>query len=423
MKKKPIYLMITFILAFGLGLFIFLNLSSSTDKDESNDGKQSKEMNIKNDPKKIEEKPIKEPKQTKKDDSVKKILATDESIDKKTNKIINQLTLEQKIGQMFVVGFTTDDPTSEPDKGMTDMIKNKHVGGVILFNHNMKTKNQVRKLNNRMQSLAMEASSLPLFVAIDQEGGDVVRMQDQYTKIPSQQTLGKTATKEKVEEIATNTATELKDTGFNVNFAPVLDMSDTDSRSFGTDPKKTYEYSKAVIDGFSKQQVTGALKHFPGHGRSNIDPHFETSSVDTNQEELLKSDIYPFKQMIDQVDNNAYMVMVTHIKYPSYDKEMPASLSSAIIQDLLRDKLGYEGIIATDDLEMDAVRKYYSFKDMGVKSVEAGADLLLVCHDYNSQVETYNGLLQAVKDGKVSENRIDESVTRIIKHKLTNEIK
>lgn len=414
MKKKSLLFIVVFIISAGF-IFYLNPLDSLPNKQNKDSNKQTDET-----------KPIKKKNQNeikeKQDKSIETILASDLSIDQQTSKIVKKMTIEEKIGQMFVVGFTTEDPTETPDEGMIDMIENKHVGGVILFDHNMKTKDQVRKLNKNMQDLAINNSSLPLFSAIDQEGGDVVRMQDQYTKIPSQQYLGKTATKEEVEEIAANTATELKDTGFNVNFAPVLDLSETDSRSFGTDPKKTYEYSKAVIDGFSNQNVTGALKHFPGHGRSNIDPHFETSSVNANQEELLKSDIYPFKKMFDQVDNNAYMVMVTHIKYPSYDNKLPASLSSIIIQDLLREKFDFDGIIATDDLEMDAVRKYYSFEDMGVKSVEAGADLLLVCHDYDSQVKTYNGLLHAVENEQVSESRIDESVSRIVKHKLTNEI-
>src|SRR5699024_2698453 len=310
--------------------------------------------------------------------------------------------------------------TEQPNDDVKDMLENKYAGGVILFDRNMKTKKQVKHLNENMQKAAQDTNGLPLFTSLDQEGGEVARMQDQYTKIPSQQELAKTKSKKEVEDIATRTAKELQETGFNVNFAPVLDLSNSDTRSFGVDPKKTFNYGKAVIDGFQKEHVTGALKHFPGHGRSNIDPHHETSSIKEDQESLLKSDIYPFKQMIEKEDHENFFVMVTHIKYPSYDQKMPASLSSKIITDLLRNELDFDGIVATDDLEMDAVRKYYSFKDMGVEAVNAGADLLLVCHDYDSQVETYNGLVDGVKKGKVTEDRIDESVTRILKQKLND---
>src|SRR5699024_6873967 len=316
-----------------------------------------------------------------------------------------------KIGQMFVVGFQTDHPTEQPNDDMIDMLENKYAGGVILFDRNMKTKQQVTQLNENMKKVAQKTNGLPLFTSLDQEGGEVSRMQDQYTKIPSQQELAKTKNKKEVQDIAARTAKELKETGFNVNFAPVLDLSNSDTRSFGVDPEKTFQYGKAVIDGFHEEHVTGALKHFPGHGRSNIDPHHETSSIKENQEALLKSDIYPFKQMIQKENHENFFVMVTHIKYPSYDQKMPASLSSKIITDLLRDELDFDGIVATDDLEMDAVRKYYSFKDMGVESVNVGAVLLLVCYYYDSKVETYKGLVDGVKKGKVTEERIDESVT------------
>src|SRR5690606_33086321 len=131
--------------------------------------------------------------------------------------------------------------------------------------------------------------------------------------------------------------------------------------------------------------ITAALKHFPGHGRSSVDPHEETSSVHADKLDLENQDIYPFKKIINEIDNNKFFVMVTHIKYPAYDKENPASLSPVIIQDLLRNKLGYKGIVVTDDLEMGAVNKYFTYEDLGYKAVESGADLLLVCHTFENQ--------------------------------------
>jgi len=208
--------------------------------------------------------------------------------------------------------------------------------------------------------------------------------------------------------------------GININFAPVLDLSKTDKRSLGQDPEKVYQYGKKAIQGLNDVSITGALKHFPGNGRSEIDPHVETSSVEANQLDLENSDIYPFKKIISEMDDQKFFVMVTHIKYPAYDKEKPASLSKIIIEDLLRGKLKYEGLVVTDDLEMGAVNKYYSYEEMGKQAILAGADLLLVCHEYTHELEVYNGLLQAVKAGEVPIDRINESVKRVLTYKLNN---
>lgn len=255
-------------------------------------------------------------------------------------------------------------------------------------------------------------------IAVDQEGGDILRMRSQVSPIPSQQKLGKLGSAETVYESAKINAKELRAMGVNLNFAPVLDLSRTDSRSFGTDPKKAAEYGNKVIEGFQSSSVTGALKHFPGHGRSSVDPHLDSSSVEANQLDLENSDIYPFTQLIKEVDNQNFFVMVTHINYPAYDKEKPASLSKVIIQDLLRKKLGYEGIVVTDDLEMGAVTKHYTYKELGSEAIQAGADLLLVCHEYKHQLEVYNGIIEDVRSGEIPVEQINEAAKRVISYKM-----
>ncbi|WP_372780538.1 glycoside hydrolase family 3 N-terminal domain-containing protein [Priestia aryabhattai] len=317
------------------------------------------------------------------------------------------MTLQEKIGQMMVVGFQTE----EIDDHIKTIILTYHAGGVILFDRNMKTPKQVATLTNNLQDLAQETKNqIPLMMGIDQEGGAIVRMKDQVSPIPSQQELGQKNDKELVYQTANRNGKELAAMGFNVDFAPVLDLSDTDTRSFGTDPQKAAEFGEAAVSGLNANGLTAALKHFPGNGRSNIDPHLETSSVKADKLDLENGDSYPFKQMVTNVDNNNFFVMVTHIKYPAYDKENPASISPIIIQELLRKQLGYKGLVVTDDLEMGAVSKYFTYEELGARAVEAGADVLLVCHTLNSQEKMYNGILQAVKDGKISEKRIDESV-------------
>ncbi|WP_228467554.1 beta-N-acetylhexosaminidase [Peribacillus sp. JNUCC41] len=335
----------------------------------------------------------------------------------KVEKLLKKMTLEEKIGQLMMVGFKGTEKGNE----ITELIEQKHIGGVIYFDRNMKSPKQVARLSNSLQQTAIQSThSLPLMVAIDQEGGDIIRMKERVSPLPAQQDLGKNASIEDMYKVAKLNGTELGSMGVNINFAPVLDLSHTDKRSLGQDPEKVYQYGKKAIEGLNDASITGALKHFPGNGRSEIDPHVETSSVEANQLDLENSDIYPFKQIISEMDNQKFFVMVTHIKYPAYDKEKPASLSKIIIEELLRRKLKYEGIVVTDDLEMGAVNKYYSYEEMGKQAILAGADLLLVCHEYSHELEVYNGLLQAVKAGEVPMDRINESVKRVLTYKLYN---
>lgn len=336
--------------------------------------------------------------------------------EKKVNDLIQSMTLEEKVGQLVVVGF----PSKEVDAHIKTMINKYKVGGVILYDRNMASPKQVAGLTNDLQDLAMKNDQqIPLMFSIDQEGGSIVRMREQVSPIPSQQELSKRGSLDAVYKTAYRNGQELKAMGIQVNYAPVLDLSAKDSRSFGENPKKTKEFGEQIITGLTDAGITATLKHFPGNGRSDVDPHHETSSVQANQLDLENSDIYPFKKMIDELDHNQFFVMVTHIKYPAYDKENPASLSPVIIQQLLRQKLGYKGIVVTDDLEMGAVSKYFTFKDLGYRAVDAGADVLLVCHTLESQKKVINGLVEAVKEKKISEARIDESVKRILAYKLS----
>ncbi|WP_156520748.1 glycoside hydrolase family 3 protein [Oceanobacillus sp. Castelsardo] len=335
--------------------------------------------------------------------------------DKQIDNLIKKMSLEEKIGQMMVVGFQSTDVDSHIKK----MIETYHVGGIILYDRNMTNPKQVKTLNQDLQTLARDSSNgIPLIISVDQEGGDIVRMPDHVSNIPSQKELGKKGNEDEVYSVAKQNAKELSSMGFNVNYAPVLDLSSTDSRSFGEDPEQAYQFGKQVITGFADSSVVGALKHFPGHGRSDVDPHFDSSSVDAEKGDLENTDIYPFKKMIEEVDQSNYFVMVTHFIYPAYDKKLPASVSPTIIRDLLREELGFDGIVVTDDLEMGAVAKLYSYEELGYKAVNAGADLLLVCHTLESQEKVYNGILQAVQNGKLTEEQIDQSVKRILKHKF-----
>ncbi|WP_409292635.1 glycoside hydrolase family 3 protein [Peribacillus sp. SCS-37] len=341
----------------------------------------------------------------------------DMEIEEKVDALVKRMTLQEKVGQMMVVGFGT----KAPDAHIKKMIEEYKAGGVIYYDRNMETRAQVGKLTQDLQAMAVRSRlQIPLMVSVDQEGGSIVRMKEQVSPIPSQQALGGENKARKVYSIAARTGKELLGMGINVNYAPVLDLSDTDTRSFGSDPAKTGEFGAQVVKGLISSGMAATLKHFPGNGRSNIDPHVETSSVHADKVDLESKDIFPFTKIIKEMDNDKFFVMVTHIKYPAYDKVNPASTSPVIIDGLLRRQLGYKGIVVTDDLEMGAVSKYIDYKDLGVKAIQAGADLLLVCHTLQYQEEVFHGIISAVKAGHIAEDRIDEAVARILRFKLKN---
>lgn len=414
-KKQPFTITLFFVLIALLALLLKLNMEVTAPKQtvESQPQEERKqsddsESDSGNDAKK-------EKTETTIAETEKKESPT--NINRDIDQLIDDMTLEEKVGQLMMVGFNGYQKSSE----IKDLIEQKNIGGVIYFDRNMSSPAQVAELSNSLQQSANAGKyRLPLMLAVDQEGGSILRMREQISPIPSQQKLGERASVSEVYKVAKLNGEEIASMGININFAPVLDLSSTDSRSFGKDPEKAYAYGTRAIQGLNAASVTGALKHFPGNGRSNIDPHVETSSVQANQLDLENLDIYPFQRIISEVDNQKFFVMVTHIKYPAYDKEKPASLSKAIIQDLLRKKLGYKGIVVTDDLEMGAVNKYYSYKDMGKEAILAGADLLLVCHEYQHQLEVYNGLVEAVKKGEIPVERINDAAKRILDYKMNH---
>jgi beta-N-acetylhexosaminidase len=339
------------------------------------------------------------------------------NVETNINQMVKKMTLKEKIGQLMVVGFQS----KVLDTHIKEMIVDYKVGGVIYYDRNMESPDQVGRLTKSLKAISEKNRfQIPMLISVDQEGGKVVRMKQQVSHIPSQQELGKSNRPPEVLNIANRTGKELLKMGINVNYAPVLDLSDTDTRSFGLDAKKTASLGGQVVKGLTNSGVAATLKHFPGNGRSNIDPHEETSSVHAGKADLEGKDIYPFKKIIDEQDNHTFFVMVTHIKYPAYDAVNPASTSPTIINNLLRKQLGFQGVVVTDDLEMGAVSKYTSYRELGVKSIKAGADLLLVCHTIQAQKEVYNGILAAANSKQLSIQQIDEAVKRVLRYKLMN---
>lgn len=334
------------------------------------------------------------------------------TIDEKVDQIVESMSQTEKLGQMVMIGIQG----TKVDDDSLYMLHQFHMGGVILFDRNMDSPEQVKQLTSDLQAQSNE--KVPLFIGIDEEGGDVVRMAEKLTPPPSQKEIGATGDIEQAKTWAIKTAKSLKDMGINVNFAPVADVGSNDKRSYSTDTNTVIDFVKAATEGYQQENIIYSLKHFPGIGKGRVDSHVDSSSIDVAKEVLMAEDILPFKTIIDENEPNDYFILVSHLKYPALDEEYPASLSSKIMTDLLRNELGYKGIIITDDMEMGAVANHNDFRSIGVKAVKAGADIVLVCHEYEHQQEVYLGLLDAVNSGEISQERIDESVKRIIKVKL-----
>lgn len=336
------------------------------------------------------------------------------SLDERTEAILNQMTQAEKVGQLVMIGVQG----TQVNNDSLYMLNEYNIGGIVLFDRNMENRQQVQKLTADLQANAPE--KLPLFIGIDEEGGDVVRMKNELTPPPSAKELGETDEPEQAKIWADRTAKELKDLGINLNFAPVADVGSNDRRSYSTDAQKVTEFVVNAGKGYEDNNLLYCLKHFPGIGKGKIDTHLDAYSVPVDGETLRSEDLAPFKSAIEQLSPDKYFIMISHLTYPAFDENVPASLSPKIITGILRNELGYQGIIITDDLEMGAISKHYTFEEAGVKAVLAGADIVLVCHEYEHEIAVYNGILKAVRNGTISEERLNDSVRRIIKTKLMN---
>ena len=336
------------------------------------------------------------------------------SPEEKVDKLVANMSDADKIGQLLMIGI--HGKTLNDDAKF--MLNEYRVSGIILFDRNMESKDQVKSLIADINKTGKNAGLTPLFIGIDQEGGAVARMEDQLIKVPPAEALGKEPIEQAV-SLAKQSGTELKDLGFNINFAPVADLGLTYGRSFSTNPDEAVRYASAVGKAYDESGLWYSYKHFPGIGKTDVDLHADTSVVPVSKETLLNEDTKVFVDLIKQSKSNTYAIMVSHAMYPQIDPDHPSSLSKAIITDWLRKDMGYNGVVVTDDMDMGALAKHYTFGDMAVQSILAGSDILLVCHEYEHMQEAYNGLMKAVKDGRISKERLDESVKRILLMKMS----
>ena len=342
------------------------------------------------------------------------VVQSELSPEQKVDKLVANMSDADKVGQLMMIGIH--------GKSLNDdakfMLNEYRVGGIILFDRNMESKDQVKTLITDINKAGKSAGLTPLFLGIDQEGGAVARMDDKLIKVPPAEEVGKEPV-EQAAALAKEVGTELKDLGFNINFAPVADLGLTYGRSYSTNPDEVVRYASAVGKSYDEAGLWYSYKHFPGIGKTDVDLHADTSIVSVSKETLLSEDTKVFVDLIKQSKPNTYTIMVSHAMYPQIDPDHPSSLSKAIITDWLRKDMGYNGVVVTDDMDMGALAKHYTFGDMAVQSILAGSDILLVCHEYEHMQEAYNGLMKAVKDGRISKERLDESVKRILLMKMS----
>lgn len=318
------------------------------------------------------------------------------------------MNLEEKIGQLLICGFEGYTPSKEIEQ----LIKEYHIGGVILFSRNIKDPQQTARLCNSLQKMA----KTPLFISVDQEGGKVSRLPKPFTQFPGNAAIGKGDSVKLAYSFGEITARELKAVGINMNFAPVLDVNTNpqnpviNERAFSDNPVKVSMLGLSVIAGLQDNGIIACCKHFPGHGDTSLDSHYQLPIVEHDLERLREIEFLPFRQA---VQNGVAAVMTAHVIYNGIDKKYPATISEKIVHNLLRREMGFNGLVITDDIEMKAIADNYNIGDAAILAVSAGADILLLCRDHGKQKAVRDALIKAVKDKTISEGRIDESIERI----------
>lgn len=325
------------------------------------------------------------------------------------------MNIKKRIGSLFVVGFPGQTITPE----LKQLIHDYHIGGIILFAHNIESPQEVLNLTTTLQKEAKLAGyEYPLLIAIDEENGTVKRLGEGAGEYPGAMALSATHNPKNAYDIGKATGDDLHQLGINWNYAPVLDVNNNPNnpvigvRSFGETPEMVSEFGVNFMKGLQSAKVATALKHFPGHGDTDVDSHHSLPRINHSIERLHEMELVPFKAAIAE---GADSIMTAHIVFPALEAEegRPATLSKNIITDLLRQELGFEGVIVTDALEMDAISETMGIAKGAVEAIQAGADNVLIGHLPDEQLKALQYVEKAVEKNEISSQRIEESIERI----------
>lgn len=310
--------------------------------------------------------------------------------------------MQHPIGQHFLSGFDGVDVTPH----VRDLILKEKILGFTLFKWNIESAEQLKALNEELQSLAKQAG-YQLILAVDQEGGRVERLPEPFHKIPAMQLWAeKCCGNGGMQELGRLLGSEVRVAGFNLDFAPVVDVDSNPEnpiigdRSFSVDPKVVIECAIEVTKGLVAENVIPCLKHFPGHGATNKDSHLELPVDRRSKEDIFQIDLYPFQEMIRQ--NQAYTIMSAHVLYPDLDDKWPATLSETILRKILREQLHYQGVVFSDDLLMKAIADHYDFDFAARRFFENSGDVALICKEPEICRDVMKKIRSALNDPKSS---------------------
>ena len=318
--------------------------------------------------------------------------------------------IRRDIGQLLIGSLAG--PTITPEA--RSLAREFSLGGVVLFSRNIEAPEQVKELSIDLQTLA---SDLPLWVSVDQEGGRVARLRKPFTEWPPMAVLGRSGSVELASRFAEALAAELRAVGITLDYAPVLDIHTNPKnpvigdRALAEDADLVARLGEAIVRGLQDNGVAACGKHFPGHGDTSVDSHLDLPLVEHPPDRIRRVECVPFREAIRA---EVAFIMTAHVLVPSLDEEKPATLSPRIIQAMLRDELGYRGVILSDDLEMKALAKSYAVPESAVQAIAAGCDALLVCSgDVEVQAATLEALVHAVEDGRIAYKRVEDALKRL----------
>jgi beta-N-acetylhexosaminidase len=326
--------------------------------------------------------------------------------------------LRREIGQLLIGSL----PGRTIPPEMRSLAREFRLGGITLFGRNIEAPEQVAELSHDIQTLA-PVSGMPPWVAVDQEGGRVARLHAPFTEWPPMAVLGRSGDVTLARRFAEALAAELKAVGITLDYAPVLDIHTNPKnpvigdRALADDADMVARLGAAIIRGLEDNGIAACGKHFPGHGDTSVDSHFDLPLVEHRPDRIRRIECVPFREAIRQ---RVAFIMTAHVCIPAIDEERPATLSPRIVQELLRDELGYQGVILSDDLEMQALAKTYPVAEAAVQAVAAGCDGVLICRaadadrsrDIDVQAEALEAIVHAVEDGRIPYKRVEDALTR-----------
>jgi beta-N-acetylhexosaminidase len=330
---------------------------------------------------------------------------------------LDRMSLREKVGQLVLCGFQG----TELNDDLKRLITEYRISGVILFSRNVESVGQVSRLNQSIQDLSRQTGGIPMWISIDQEGGMVARLTEGVSLMPGNMAMGAAGDAASVQLAAGISGLELWTLGVNMNYAPVLDVNNCADnpvigvRSYGECPGKVAELGSAAIRGYQAAGVAAVAKHFPGHGDTHVDSHLDLPVIPHDRDRLDRVELLPFHKAIGEgVD----AIMTAHIHFPRIEPDrLPTTLSRKVLTGLLRGELGFDGVITTDCMEMNAISVHYGTVEASVMAIEAGADLVLVSHRMDLQIAAVAAIEEAARSGRIPMEQIDASVGRILRLK------